>query len=249
MNSNFILDEIALETGNQNLIVMKLDLSSQQSIRDFSKEILDKETRLDVLVHNAGYANSFTKAVSVDGIELTMATNHYGVFLLTHLLIDLLKKSGPSRIVVVASSWYRLANVNLNNLNPVDSNPWYLYYVSKGCNIMFTTELAKRLEGTNVTANCLHPGLVDTGIWRNAGTLLKPGLFVFNKICFKTPEDGAKTTIHLATSDEVKGVSGKYFKDSKLAQPRPYIIDPEACLKLWEESEKIVKLQENDPKI
>lgn len=228
---------------------MKLDLSSQQSIRDFAKEFLAKETRLDVLVHNAGYANSFTKAVSVDGIELTMATNHYGVFLLTHLLIDLLKKSGPSRIVVVASSWYRLASVNLNNLNPVDSNPWYLYYVSKGANIMFTTELAKRLEGTNVTANCLHPGLVDTGIWRNAGTLLKPGLFVFNKICFKTPEEGAKTTIYLATSDEVNGVSGKYFKDSKAAEPRPYIVEPAACLKLWEESAKIVKLQGNDPKI
>lgn len=152
------LDEIVKETNNQNIFVMKLDLSSQQSVRDFAKEFLSKESKLDVLIHNAGYANSFTKALSVDGIELTMATNHYGPFLLTHLLIDILKRSAPSRIVVVASSWYRLASVNLDNLNPTGTLPWYLYYVSKGCNIMFTIELAKRLEGTGVTVNCLHPG-------------------------------------------------------------------------------------------
>lgn len=137
---------------------MKLDLSSMQSVREFARDFLAKETRLDVLIHNAGYANTFDKAVSIDGIELTMATNHYGPFLLTHLLIDILKKSAPARIVVVASSFYRLASVNLSNLNPIDGTPWHLYYVSKACNIMFTTELAKRLVGTNITVNCLHPG-------------------------------------------------------------------------------------------
>lgn len=152
------LDEIANESGNQNIVCMKLDLSSLQSVREFAKDFNAKESRLDVLIHNAGYANTFDKAVSVDGLELTMATNHYGPFLLTHLLIDLLKKSAPARIVVVASSFYRLASVNLNNLNPIDGIPWYLYYMSKACNIMFTTELAKRLEGTNITVNCLHPG-------------------------------------------------------------------------------------------
>lgn len=137
---------------------MKLDLSSQQSVREFARDFLAKEARLDVLIHNAGYANTFDKAVSVDGIELTMATNHYGPFLLTYLLVDLLKKSAPARVVVVASSFYRLASVNLDNLNPIDSIPWFLYYASKACNIMFTTELAKRLDGTNITVNCLHPG-------------------------------------------------------------------------------------------
>lgn len=137
---------------------MKLDLSSLQSVREFAREFNAKESRLDVLIHNAGYANTFDKAVSVDGVELTMATNHFGPFLLTHLLIDLLKKAATARIVVVASSLYRLASVNLDNLNPVNGTPWYLYYSSKCCNIMFTTELAKRLEGTNITVNCLHPG-------------------------------------------------------------------------------------------
>lgn len=138
---------------------MKLDLSSQQSVRDFAKEFLAKEPKLNVLIHNAGYGNTFTKALSVDGIEFTVATNHYGPFLLTHLLIDLVKKSAPSRIVVVSSSFYRaVLNVGLDDMNPVDKTPWGLYYISKGWNIMFTQELAKRLEGTGVTVNCLHPG-------------------------------------------------------------------------------------------
>lgn len=228
---------------------MKLDLSSFKSVREFAKEFIAKESKLDVLVHNAGYANTFTKTVSVDGIEMTMATNHYGPFLLTHLLIDLLKKSAPSRIVVVSSSFYRCADVNLDNLNPVDTNPWYLYYSSKGANIMFTKELSKRLEGTNITANCLHPGVVDTGIWRNVSLPLKPGLWLWNKLFFKTPADGAKTTIHLVASEEVNGVTGKYFKECREATPRPYITNPEKCLKLWEESVKIVKLEPTDPKI
>lgn len=166
-NFFFILDEIIKETGNENVIVKKLDLSSQKSIREFAEEILKTEKKLDVLVHNAGMAEMFKKSISVDGIEKTMATNHYGPFLLTHLLIDLLKKSAPSRIVVVASECYVLARVDVKDLNPLNGFPTRLYYVSKGANIMFTRQLAKRLEGTNVTANSLHPGLIDTGIWRN----------------------------------------------------------------------------------
>lgn len=249
ISANQVRDEIANESENRNIIAMKLDLSSMNSVREFAREFLAKEERLDVLIHNAGYANTFDKAVSVDGIELTMATNHYGPFLLTHLLIDVLKKSAPSRIVVVASSFYRLASVDVEDLNPINSIPWYLYYVSKGANIMFTKELAKRLEGTNVTANCLHPGVVDTGIWRNTNTFLRPGLFVVNKMFFKTPVEGAQTTIYVATSEELNDVSGQYFKECKQANPRPYITNPEKCLKLWEESLKIVKLQPGDPKI
>ena len=112
-------------------------------------------------------ASMFKKSISADGIEMTMATNHYGPFLLTHLLIDLLKKSAPSRIVVVASDYYKVIQVNLKDLNPINGFPTNLYYTSKGANIMFTRELAKRLEGTNVTANSLHPGVIETGIWRH----------------------------------------------------------------------------------
>lgn len=153
-----LLDELVQETGNDNLIVMKIDLSSFKSIREFAKEFIAKETRFDVLIHNAGYGGSFAKHSSEDGIEITYAINHYGPFLLTHLLIDLLKKSAPSRIVVVASDLYKLAKVNLQNLNPTTTWPAYLYYSSKGANIMFSLELARRLEGTGVTVNFLHPG-------------------------------------------------------------------------------------------
>ena len=228
---------------------MKLDLSSQQSIRDFAKEFLANESKLHILIHNAGYANTFTKALSVDGIELTMATNHYGPFLLTHLLIDLLKRSAPARIVIVASSWYRLSSINLDHLNPVDSIPWFLYYNSKAWNIMFSNELAKRLEGTKVTVNCLHPGLVDTAIWRNVISILKPGLFLWNKVMFLSPAEGAKTTIYLASSDEVEGISGQYYKSCHTAWMRDDVRNPENCLKLWDESVKMVKLQPSDPQI
>lgn len=137
---------------------MKIDLSSFKSIRDFANEFIAQESRLDVLIHNAGYGGAFAKHTTEDEIEITYAINHYAPFLLTHLLIDLLKKSAPSRIIVVASDLYKLANVDLENVNPTTTWPAYLYYSSKGANIMFTLELAKRLKNTNVTVNCLHPG-------------------------------------------------------------------------------------------
>jgi NAD(P)-dependent dehydrogenase (short-subunit alcohol dehydrogenase family) len=156
-------DEIIGETGNENVFVHQLDLSSFQSIRNFADEINRTVSKIDVLIHNAGYANYLNKAVSVDGIEMTMATNHYGPFLLTHLLIDLLKKSAPSRIVVVASKTHTLSFMNplkKEHLNPVDFMfPGFLYGNSKYANFLFTFELARRLKEFNITVNCLHPGI------------------------------------------------------------------------------------------
>lgn len=178
-----------------------------------------------------------------------MATNHYGPFLLTHLLIDLLKKSAPSRIVVVASSLYRLASVNLENPNPVDSLPGYLYYASKEANILFTRELARRLEGTGVTANCLHPGLIDTGIWRNVPAPLSWGLYLVIKGFFKTPKQGAQTSVMLAVDEKLEKVSGKYFSDCSESSLSAAASDMGRAKKLWEISETVVKLEESDPKI
>lgn len=249
-SANQIKDEIEKETGNKNIIVKSLDLSSQKSIRDFAADILKTEQKLNVLIHNAGIALAIRSKVSVDGVELTMATNHYGPYLLTHLLIDLLKKTQQSRIVVVASELYRLSSVNLNNLNPVSTKPSaYLYYVSKYANIYFTRELARRLEGTGITANCLHPGMIDTGIWRNVPFPLNYPLKLITKGFFKTPEQGAQTSIHLAVSDEVANITGKYFMDCKEHDLSVAACDMEKAKKLWEESAKIVKLTEADPKI
>lgn len=202
-----------------------------------------------MLIHNAGYAETFKKQRTVDDIEMTMETNHYGPFLLTHLLIDLLKKSAPSRIVVVASSLYRLASVNLENPNPVDTLPGYLYYASKEANILFTRELARRLEGTGVTVNCLHPGLIDTGIWKSVPAPLSWGLTLINKCFFKTPEQGCQTTVMLAVDEQLAKVSGKYFSDCRESSVSASASDMNRAKKLWEISERMVKLEDNDPKI
>ncbi|XP_022128878.1 retinol dehydrogenase 14 [Pieris rapae] len=244
-----IKDEIVKETDNSKVIVKKLDLSSFASIREFADDINKTETKLDVLIHNAGYAQTFKKAKTEDGLEMTMATNHYGPFLLTHLLINLLKKSSPSRVVVVSSSLYRLARVNLDNPNPLDTMPGYLYYVSKEANILFTKELARRLEGTGVTVNCLHPGLIDTGIWKNVPAPLSWGLALIIKGFFKTPEQGCQTTVKLAVEEKLLKTTGKYFSDCQESSVSHSASDMGKARKFWEISEKLVQLEENDPRI
>ncbi|CAG9806478.1 unnamed protein product [Chironomus riparius] len=246
--ANKARDQIIKESGNENIFIKKLDLSSQKSVREFADDINKSESKIDVLIHNAGYANTFNKTKSVDGIEMTMATNHYGPFLLTHLLIDLLKKSAPCRIVIVASECYRFCRLNLKNLNPIDTMPGYLYYVSKFANVMFGLELARRLKGTNITVNMLHPGMIDSGIWRNVPFPLNIPM-AFIKGFFKTTEEGAQTSLFLACSEDVKNISGKYYLDCKEWDLQPYIIEEDKHKILWEESAKIVKLTEKDPKI
>ncbi|XP_066999335.1 retinol dehydrogenase 14 [Anabrus simplex] len=242
-------DEIVAASKNQNVVLRQLDLSSLESIRRFAAEVTSTESRLDVLIHNAGMANMFGRQTTADGLEVTMATNHFGPFLLTHLLIDLLKRSAPSRIVVVASELYRLARLNLDNINPVQGFPAYLYYVSKLANIFFTLELARRLEGTGVTANCLHPGMIDSGIWRNVPFPLNLPLKLIVKGFFKTPQQGAQTSIYLAVSEELADVTGKYFMDCKEHHLSQAASDAAKAKKLWELCEEMVKLRPDDPHI
>lgn len=162
----------------------------------------------------------------------------------------MLKRSGPSRIVVVASELYRLVPLNLNKINPVTSFlPVLNYYVSKYANICFTRELARRLEDTQVTVNCLHPGLVDSGIWRNVPAPLSWGLQILIKAFFKTPKQGCQTSVYLAVSEEVNAVSGKYFIDCKEAGLSTGAKDDAKAKKLWELSEKLANLKETDPRI
>lgn len=225
-------------------------MSSQKSVREFAADILKSEKKIDVLLHNAGYADTFNKKQTADGVEMTMATNHYGPFLLTHLLIDLLKKSSPCRIVIVASECYRMSRFNLaKHINPLDGFPGYLYYVSKSANIMFAIELAKRLKGTSITVNFLHPGMIDSGIWRNVPFPLSIGLAFLTKGFFKSVVEGAQTSIMLACSEQLDGVTGKYFYDCKEQELASYITVPQDHKKLWDESAKIVKLTDADPKI
>lgn len=162
LSVTWISDEIVKETGNANVVVHHVDLSSFKSVREFASVIEQNEAKIDVLIHNAGYVDYLRRATSVDGIELTMATNHYGPFLLTHLLIDVLKRSAPCRVVIVASKTHTLSFLNPfkdYHLNPVGFLlPMFLYGNSKYANILTTFEMAKRLKSFKITVNCLHPG-------------------------------------------------------------------------------------------
>lgn len=233
------------ETGNENISVKSLDLSSQKSVRLFASEILKTEKKIDVLIHNSGCASTSKKRKSVDGIEMTMATNHYGPFLLTHLLIDLLKSSVPSRIIIVSSAYYKIARVDLKNLNPFNTFPLYLYYVTKTANIMFGLELAKRLKGTNITVNCLNPGMCSTAIFKKVPFPLN----LFVKHSFKNSQEGAQTTIMCSVSKKLDGVTGKYFSDCRETGLMNFVKHDATNRKFWEESSKIANLNSADPKI
>lgn len=238
-------DEIFKVTGNDKIVVKRLDLSSQKSIREFSGDISKTETHIDVLIHNSGCASTSNKRQSVDGIEMTMATNHFGPFLLTHLLINLLKKSQQPRIVIVTSAYYKIARVDLANLNPLDSFPMYLYYVSKTANIMFGLELARRLAETSVTVNLVNPGMCSTAIFKKVPFPLN----LFVKHSFKTAKEGAQTTIMCAVSQELEKVSGKYFSDCRETGLMEFVKSPSNNQTFWEESAKLVGLRPTDPQI
>jgi len=232
-------DEIVKETRNENVDLMIADFSELSQIRKLAADVKAKYPRLHTLVNNAGAYNS-ARMLTADGYETTFAVNHLAYFLLTVELLDLLKSSAPSRIVNVASDAHRAGRIHFEDLNLMNGyNGWKAYAQSKLANILFTYELARRLEGTGVTVNCMHPGGVNTNFFNNikgvAGTLVRPFT-----IFMRTPEKGADTVIWLASSPEVEGVTGKYFVDRKEKNSNPESYDGEVAARLWEVSEKMV---------
>nr|XP_004663836.2 retinol dehydrogenase 14 [Jaculus jaculus] len=228
--------------GVGELVVRELDLASLRSVRAFCHELLQEEPRLDVLINNAGiFQCPYMK--TEDGFEMQFGVNHLGHFLLTNLLLGLLKSSAPSRIVVVSSKLYKYGDINFDDLNSEQSyNKSFCYSRSKLANILFTRELAHRLEGTNVTVNVLHPGIVRTNLGRyiHIPLLAKPLFNLVSWAFFKTPLEGAQTSIYLASSPEVEGVSGKYFGDCKEEELLPKAMDESVARKLWDISEVMV---------
>ncbi|XP_040279145.1 retinol dehydrogenase 14 [Bufo bufo] len=237
--------ELREETGDSGEVVVKqLDLSSLKSVRRFCQEVVREEPNLDVLINNAGvFQCPYTK--TEDGFEMQFGVNHLGHFLLTHLLLGLLKSSAPSRVVVVSSKLYKYGEINFDDLNSEKSyGRGSAYSRSKLANILFTRELARRLEGTGVTVNALHPGIVRTNLGRhiNIPVLVKPLFNVVSWAFFKSPVEGAQTSIYLASSPEVEGVSGKYFGDCKEEELLPKAMDDLVARKLWDISEVMVGL-------
>ncbi len=236
------VEEIKKYSGNKNIDFFVADLSSQQEIRRLAEEVKVKLNKLDVLINNAGAAFQHFK-LSADNIEMTFATNHLSYFLLTNLLLDLLKKSAPARIVIVASDSHYRGTLDFNNLNMSGNfNGLKAYEQSKLCNVLYTLELAEQLKGTGVTVNALHPGRVKTNIGsKNSGFLYKMGWTFFKLFLSVSIEKGAETSILLAYSDEVKDISGKYFADSRQKWHSRYSQTPGLAKQLWEVSEKLTK--------
>ncbi len=228
--------EIRMKSGNPDVDCLVADLSSQAQVRQLANDFRQRYNRLDVLVNNAG-AIFGHRQVTIDGYEMTFAFNHLAYFLLTNLLLDRLQASAPARIVNVSSAAHLMAQLDFNDLQTVHYRygGYQAYGRSKLANVMFTYALARRLEGTGVTANALHPGVVNTGFGKNNGGMMRLAMNAFSRFQI-TPEEGAQTSIYLASSPDVEGVSGKYFADSQPARSSPVSYDEAAQTRLWETS-------------
>lgn len=244
------VSDIQSETGNKNVHYMLADLSVMQQVRDLATQFSAQYDRLDVLLNNAGaYFNE--RHESADGNEMTLALNHLNYFLLTHLLLDTLKATaaqhGEARVVNVSSGAHRVGGLTFDDLQRRQKfGGFRAYGESKLMNIMFTYALARRLEGTNVTSNALHPGLVRTGFGKNNGGLLNT-IFSALQVFGLSAEEGAQTSIYLASSPEVKGVSGKYFEKKKAVNSSQSSYDEAAQERLWQISEELTGIAQPEP--
>lgn len=223
---------LARATGNDDVTLVLGDLSLQADVRRVAHELLALCPRIDVLVNNAGLVN-LQRRVTPDGVEETLAVNHFAYYLLTRLLLDRLRGSAPARIVNVASDAHKFGRIDFDDL---DSARRYrsmrVYGMTKACNILFTYALARRLDGSGVTVNCVHPGAVATGIGKNNGrmaTVVTRMLAPF----FRSPAQGAATSIRLATAPELAGVSGQYFANGKPRRSARFTYDEAAQERLW----------------
>lgn len=239
---------IKAETGNQNVHAMAADLSLMAEVRRLAEDFKARFGRLDVLVNNAG-AYFSQRQVTQEGNEMTFALNHLNYFLLTHLLLDLLKATaethGEARIVNVSSGAHRGGRMNFDDLQRERRYvSFQVYGESKLMNVYFTYELARRLEGTKVTANVLHPGFVRTGFGRNNAGFLPKVLGALQQFFAITPEKGAQTNIYLASSPEVKGMSGLYWQHSKAVASSEASYDEDAAKTLWDISERLTGIEQ-----
>jgi NAD(P)-dependent dehydrogenase (short-subunit alcohol dehydrogenase family) len=218
------------------------DMGSQADIRRVAAEFKARHDRLDVLLNNAGVIVT-SRLKTVDGIEETFAINHLGYFLLTNLLLDVLKATTPSRVVSVSSEAHRRGKMAWDDLEfkarPYSS--WAAYGQSKLANILFTRELARRLDGSGVTANCLHPGVIASGFGSTYGGAAKLLARVASPF-LASPEQGARTSVYLASSPEVEGVTGKYFDKCKERRPSADALAAGAPERLWVISEEMTGL-------
>jgi len=234
------LADIIAKSGNRNLELMLADMSSQDSVRQLASDFKARYKMLHLLVNNAGVYLT-RRITTVDGLESTFAINHLGPFLLTSLLLDLLKASAPSRIVNISSDAHNGAKVDFEDLQGEKKfSGWRAYGQSKLAMILFTHELAKKLDGTGVTVNSAHPGVVRTNFANNNG-LVTFG-FRLMRPFFISPKSAAKRILYVATSPDLEGVTGKYFTKMHEVKSSPESYDDDSAKRLWQISEQLTKV-------
>lgn len=238
-----VLAEIQAVSGNDALSFLEADLSSQASIRQLAAEIKERHPHLDVLINNAGVF-MLKRQLTVDGLEMTFAVNHLAPFLLTNLLLDQLKASAPARIIHVDSNAHEKATIRMDDLQGEKRYGfWHAYGQSKLAMMLCSYELARRLEGTGVTVNAMHPGFVATSLgMNNVGAIGRALARTVLPLLGITPEEGAKTILYLASSPEVADVSGSYFVKSAPIRSAPLSYDETLQRQMWDVSEKLVEL-------
>ncbi|XP_045446825.1 retinol dehydrogenase 13-like [Melitaea cinxia] len=235
-------EQITKATGNKNVEYRHLDLASFRSVREFCENTLKIEKRLDVLINNAA-AGGLGNYKTEDGNHVGMQVNYFGTFLLTNLLLPLLKSSAPSRIINVSSVIHKYGEMDFENLNMEKYWSDYLVYANSKLYLnLMTLELSRRLKGTGVTVNALHPGVAATNIFRNIKSdIIRNVVLLLLNFLYKSVWEASQTSIHLAVSPEVQNVSGRYFSNCQEDTPSKLSRDPQVAERLWKESEKIVK--------
>jgi NAD(P)-dependent dehydrogenase (short-subunit alcohol dehydrogenase family) len=235
-----VAGELRRKTGNGEIGFFCADLSSLEDTRRVAEELLARFPRIDVLINNAG-GIFVRRQLTVDGLERTFALNHLSNFLLTNLLLDRISESAPARIVNVSSSSHYKGKIHFDDLQLERRYAAFrAYQQSKLANVLFTYELDRRLQGTGITVNAMHPGLVRTDIAKDNGLLFRlfQPLFLMGS---RTPEEGARTIIYLASSPEVEGVSGKFFIDERSVRSAKASYNEGDAARLWEASEDLIK--------
>jgi NAD(P)-dependent dehydrogenase (short-subunit alcohol dehydrogenase family) len=212
------------------------DLSRLAQVKRVAAQIAAAEPKIDVLMNNAGLIASRNQKTE-DGLELMFAINHMSYFVLTNLLLERLRSAGSARVVSTSSQAHRRAHLDFKRLQ--EQKGWTGYGNTKLCNILFTRELARRLAGTGITANCLHPGFVATRFGDNTGAALRASLAVAKRLFALSPEEGAKTMVYLASSSQLAGQSGGYYERCALADPSPEAQSDANAQRLWELSAAI----------
>lgn len=236
------VEDIGRETGNAEVRFVQADFAKLDEVRRLAEHVEEAAPRLDVLIDNAGLI-ARERTLTADGLETTFAVNHLAPFLLTLKLLDKLRRSAPARIVVVASEAHRRAQLDFGDLMTARHYSMYRAYArSKLANVLFTRALAKRLDGTAVTANALHPGVVRTGLFDAGPPLLRTAVAAAGRLFMISPEEGAKTSVFLASSPQVEGRTGGYYSDCRPIQPGIAALRDADAERLWEISAQLVGL-------